>query len=114
MVHEWTRRAAACERGHRSAFAAEVSCERTPDEHAGIRRSLQLQGGLADGEREERHLPRLVKQGVADSPLLARIAFILGLIFAVSPWGSPPLALAVGLLLGLLSLNPFCSQIKSV
>jgi uncharacterized integral membrane protein (TIGR00698 family) len=73
-----------------------------------------LQVGFADGEREERHLPRLVKQGVADTPLIARIAFVLGLMFAVSPWGSPPLALAVGLLLGLLSLNPFRSQIKSV
>ena len=73
-----------------------------------------MQSGLADGEREERHLSRLVKQGVADSPLIARIAFTLGLIFAISPWGSPPLALAVGLALGLLSLNPFRSQTKSL
>jgi uncharacterized integral membrane protein (TIGR00698 family) len=36
------------------------------------------------------------------------------LMFAVSPWGSPPLALAVGLALGLLSLNPFRSQTKSL
>jgi uncharacterized integral membrane protein (TIGR00698 family) len=51
---------------------------------------------------------------VGDSPLIARAAFILGLIFAISPWGSPPLALAVGLTLGLLSLNPFRSQTKSL
>lgn len=51
---------------------------------------------------------------MGDSPLIARAAFILGLIFAISPWGSPPLALAVGLTLGLLSLNPFRSQTKSL
>jgi uncharacterized integral membrane protein (TIGR00698 family) len=72
-----------------------------------------LQGGFADGEREERHLPRLVKQGVVISPLFARIIFALGLVFAASPWASPPIALAVGLALGLLSLNPFRSQTKS-
>jgi uncharacterized integral membrane protein (TIGR00698 family) len=55
-----------------------------------------------------------VKKGVAESPLIARIAFVLGLIFAISPWASPPSALAVGLLLGLLSLNPFRPQTKSV
>ena len=73
-----------------------------------------MQGRLADGERKERYLPRLVKQGVAISPLFARIIFILGLAFAASPWSSPPVALAVGLVLGLLSLNPFRTQTKSV
>ena len=48
------------------------------------------------------------------SPLFARIVFTLGLAFAASPWSSPPIALAVGLALGLLSLNPFRSQTKSL
>jgi uncharacterized integral membrane protein (TIGR00698 family) len=42
------------------------------------------------------------------------LVFILGLVFAASPWASPPLALAVGLAFGLLSLNPFRSQTKSL
>ena len=46
------------------------------------------------------------------SPLFARIVFILGLVFAASPWSSPPIALATGLALGLFSLNPFRSQTK--
>jgi len=46
-------------------------------------------------------------------PLVAKVVFILGLIFAISPWASPPVALAVGLALGLLSLNPFRAQTKS-
>ena len=48
------------------------------------------------------------------SPLFARVVFIVGLVFAASPWSSPPIALAVGLALGLLSLNPFRSQTKSL
>jgi uncharacterized integral membrane protein (TIGR00698 family) len=44
----------------------------------------------------------------------ARVVFILGLVFAASPWSSPPIALAVGLALGLLSLNPFRSQTKTI
>jgi len=51
---------------------------------------------------------------VVISPLFARIVFILGLVFAASPWSSPPLALAIGLALGLLSLNPFRSQTKTI
>jgi uncharacterized integral membrane protein (TIGR00698 family) len=50
---------------------------------------------------------------VERSPSLSKTIFVLGLIFAVSPWASPPLALAVGLALGLLSLNPFRTQTKS-
>ena len=73
-----------------------------------------MQGWIADGQREERHLPRLVKQGVVIPPLFARTVFILGLVFAASPWSSPPIALAVGLALGLLSLNPFRSQTKTI
>jgi uncharacterized integral membrane protein (TIGR00698 family) len=72
-----------------------------------------LQGGLADGEREERHLPGLVKQRVQPSPLISKAIFLLGLIFAISPLASPPLALAVGLAMGLLSLNPFRRETKS-
>jgi uncharacterized integral membrane protein (TIGR00698 family) len=73
-----------------------------------------LQGRLADGERQERHLPCLVKEGVTISPAVARIIFILALVFAASPWSSPPIALALGLVLGLLSLNPFRSETKSL
>ncbi len=51
---------------------------------------------------------------MAISPAVARVIFILGLVFAASPWSSPPIALAVGLALGLLSLNPFRSQTKSL
>jgi len=50
---------------------------------------------------------------VVISPLLARVIFVVGLVFAASPWSSPPLALAIGLVLGLLSLNPFRAQTKS-
>jgi uncharacterized integral membrane protein (TIGR00698 family) len=45
--------------------------------------------------------------------LFSKIVFLLGLMFALSPLASPPLALAVGLALGLLSLNPFRNQTKS-
>jgi uncharacterized integral membrane protein (TIGR00698 family) len=50
---------------------------------------------------------------VGNSPLLPKVVFVLGLIFAVSPWASPPIALAAGLAVGLLSLNPFRRQTKS-
>ena len=73
-----------------------------------------MQGRVTDGERKERYLPRLVKQGMVISSLFARVVFILGLVFAASPWSSPPIALAVGLALGLLSLNPFREQTRSL
>ncbi len=38
----------------------------------------------------------------------------MGLVFAASPWSSPPIALTGGLVLGLLSLNPFRSEAKSL
>ena len=47
------------------------------------------------------------------APVLSKAVFISGLVFSVSPWASPPLALAVGLALGLLSLNPFRRETKS-
>ena len=41
---------------------------------------------------------------------LTKILFLTGLLFALTPWASPPLALAVGLVLGLMFGNPFRSQ----
>jgi uncharacterized integral membrane protein (TIGR00698 family) len=40
----------------------------------------------------------------------SKILFLAGLLFALTPWASPPLALAVGLVLGLMFGNPFRSQ----
>jgi uncharacterized integral membrane protein (TIGR00698 family) len=39
--------------------------------------------------------------------VVTKILFIAGLLFALTPWASPPLALAVGLALGLAAGNPF-------
>jgi uncharacterized integral membrane protein (TIGR00698 family) len=42
---------------------------------------------------------------------MSKALFILGLLFALSPWASPPLALAVGLLFGLTVVpHPFASE----
>jgi len=38
---------------------------------------------------------------------LAKVAFILCLLFCLSPWGSPPLALALGLVIAFTAGNPF-------
>ncbi|MGZ4817896.1 MAG: YeiH family protein [Terriglobales bacterium] len=43
---------------------------------------------------------------------VSKIIFAAGLLFAFSPWASPPLALAVGLALGLVLTNPFRSQTR--
>ena len=42
--------------------------------------------------------------------IVSQVLFIAGLIFVLSPWASPPLALAVGLALGLSVSNPFRKQ----
>ncbi len=39
-----------------------------------------------------------------------KIIFLAGLLFALTPWASPPLALAVGLVVGFTFGNPFRSQ----
>ena len=44
---------------------------------------------------------------------MAKAVFLLGVAFAVSPWASPPLALAAGLLFGLTLTNPFPQQTKT-
>lgn len=45
---------------------------------------------------------------------VSQVIFIAGLLFAVSPWASPPIALAVGLVLGLTLGNPFRSQTRGL
>lgn len=39
--------------------------------------------------------------------MTAKLLFILGLIFVITPWASPPLALALGLAFGLIFTHPF-------
>ena len=51
-------------RDHRSAFAGKVSYQWRGGEHAGVRRGLQLQAWLADGEACRQSLQGLVKAGV--------------------------------------------------
>jgi uncharacterized integral membrane protein (TIGR00698 family) len=41
---------------------------------------------------------------------ITKILFLAGLLFALTPWASPPLALAIGLVLGLTFGNPFRRQ----
>ncbi len=38
---------------------------------------------------------------------MARVLFLLGAAFALTPWASPPLALALGLLFGITLVHPF-------
>lgn len=47
------------------------------------------------------------------NPSFAKVLFIAGLVFALSPWASPPLALTLGLLIGLTSGNPFREQTRA-
>ncbi|MGZ4837869.1 MAG: YeiH family protein [Terriglobales bacterium] len=47
------------------------------------------------------------------NPSFAKVLFIAGLVFALSPWASPPLALTLGLLIGLTSGNPFRGQTRA-
>ncbi len=44
--------------------------------------------------------------------MFSKVLFILCLLFAVTPWASPPLALALGLLLGFSVGNPFHSETR--
>lgn len=44
--------------------------------------------------------------------MFPRLLFILCLLFALTPWASPPLALALGLLLGFSVGNPFHSETR--
>lgn len=45
--------------------------------------------------------------------MLPKLVFFLALIFVVTPWASPPIALAIGLAIGLFLTNPFAKQTKS-
>ena len=45
--------------------------------------------------------------------MLTKSIFFLALIFIVTPWASPPIALAIGLAFGLFLTNPFAKQTKS-
>src|SRR3954447_3340992 len=39
-----------------------------------------------------------------------KLLFIAGVLFALSPWASPPLALAAGLLFGFIAIHPYPKQ----
>jgi uncharacterized integral membrane protein (TIGR00698 family) len=47
------------------------------------------------------------------SPMLPTIIFSLLLLFSLSPWASPPLALALGLVFGLSCAHPFPAQSRT-
>src|SRR3954471_5025096 len=44
--------------------------------------------------------------------MAAKLLFLLLLAFSLTPWASPPLALALGLVLGLTLGNPFATQTR--
>ncbi len=44
----------------------------------------------------------------------SKLLFVAGVLFALSPWGPPPLALVAGLVLGLTAGNPFHARTKSL
>jgi len=48
------------------------------------------------------------------NPTSSKLLFLAGLLFSLGPWTSPPLALALGLLLGLTFTNPFRLEAKRI
>lgn len=46
--------------------------------------------------------------------MFPKLVFFLALIFTVTPWSSPPVALAIGLVFGLFFTHPFAKQTKSL
>lgn len=46
--------------------------------------------------------------------MLPKLVFLLCLLLIITPWSSPPLALALGLAFGLLLKHPFAKQTKSI
>ncbi|HEX9004479.1 MAG TPA: putative sulfate exporter family transporter [Blastocatellia bacterium] len=46
--------------------------------------------------------------------MLPKLIFFLALIFVVTPWASPPIALAIGLIFGLFLHHPYAKQTKSL
>jgi uncharacterized integral membrane protein (TIGR00698 family) len=49
-----------------------------------------------------------------ESPIGSKILFLAGLFFSITPWASPPLALALGLALGLGVGNPYRNLTKRI
>lgn len=45
--------------------------------------------------------------------MFPKIVFFLALIFTITPWSSPPIALAIGLVFGLFFHHPYSKQTKS-
>ncbi len=46
--------------------------------------------------------------------MLPKVLFVVCLLFALTPWASPPLALALGLVLGFSLGNPFHGETRRV
>jgi uncharacterized integral membrane protein (TIGR00698 family) len=46
--------------------------------------------------------------------MLPKLIFFLALIFVLTPWASPPIALAIGLIFGLFLHHPYAKQTKSL
>ena len=46
--------------------------------------------------------------------MLPKLLFVIGLIFVTTPWASPPVALALGLVFGLTLAHPFQNQAHKV
>jgi uncharacterized integral membrane protein (TIGR00698 family) len=46
--------------------------------------------------------------------MLPKLLFFLCLLFVITPWASPPIALAIGLAFGLLFSHPFAKKTKSL
>ena len=49
-----------------------------------------------------------------NSQAVSKVLFLAGLLFALTPWASPPLALALGLVVGLSVGNPFQRETRRV
>ena len=45
---------------------------------------------------------------------VTKILFLAGVVFVVSPWASPPIALTLGLVLGLTAGNPFSTPSRKL
>jgi uncharacterized integral membrane protein (TIGR00698 family) len=58
--------------------------------------------------------PTLTAPLETQSQTTRKIVFLAGLLFALSPWGSPPLALAAGLALGLTLGNPYRAHSRRI
>lgn len=59
-------------------------------------------------------LDRLGEHAYTLRRMLPKLIFFLALIFVVTPWASPPIALAIGLIFGLFLHHPYAKQTKSL